>query len=173
MSIRLPLVLCFVCSLFTIGSGTAHAQDAPRADLSVSAVRLDYDLSGVGSAPGIAVRATRALSSAVSLEAGGVFAKPDQQFGPSTLFMPEALLRYGWHAGRLSPYVGGGMGAALVTSPFHSDWDPTLVVAAGTGVRLTERLGVSGEFRLRGHEWRFVGTTAELSAGLRWSFPSF
>jgi hypothetical protein len=40
-------------------------------------------------------------------------------------------------------------------------------------VRLTERLGVTGEFRLRGHEWDFVGTTAEISAGLAWRFPSF
>ena len=35
------------------------------------------------------------------------------------------------------------------------------------------RLAVTGEFRLRGHEWRFVGTTAEVSAGLAWRFASF
>jgi hypothetical protein len=68
---------------------------------------------------------------------------------------------------------GGGIGAALVKSDFRTDWDPTLSVAVGTGVRVTERLGVTGEFRLRGHEWDFVGTTAEISAGLAWRFPSF
>jgi hypothetical protein len=69
--------------------------------------------------------------------------------------------------------VGGGAGTALVKSSFHTDWDPTLSVASGTGVRLTDRLGVTGEFRLRMHEWRFTGTTTELSAGLVWRLPSF
>jgi opacity protein-like surface antigen len=160
-------------ALVIIGSSSAHAQDASWGDLSVSAVRVDYDLSGVGSAPGLAVRATRNLTSNISVEFGGLFAKPEQQFGPSTLFAPEAQLRYRWNAGRMSPYVGGGVGTALVKSAFHSDWDPTLSVAAGTGIRLTDRVGATAEFRLRGHEWRFVGTSTELSAGLVWRLPSF
>jgi hypothetical protein len=167
------LLFSFVFALAFAGVSTATAQERPWGDLTVSAARIDYDLSGTGSAPGLAVRATRDLTSSVSLEFGGIYAKPAQQFGPSTLFMPEAHLRYRWNAGRFSPYVGGGAGTALVKSSFHTDWDPTLSVAAGTGVRLTDRLGVTGEFRLRGHEWRFVGTTAELSAGLTWRFPSF
>jgi hypothetical protein len=61
----------------------------------------------------------------------------------------------------------------MVKSSFHTDWDPTLSLAAGTGVRLSDRLGLTGEFRLRGHEREFTGTTAELSAGLAWSLPSF
>jgi hypothetical protein len=153
------------------GVSAAHAQDA-WGDLAVSAVRIDYDLSGVGSAPGLALRTTRDVSANVSLEFGGVFAKPNQQFGPSTLFMPDAHVRYRWNAGRLSPYIGGGVGAALVHSSFNTDWDPTLSLAAGTGVRVSERFALTGEFRLRGHEWRFTGTTSELSAGLAWRLPS-
>ena len=152
---------------------TAHAQGTSWGDLTVSAVRLDYDLSGVGTAPGLAVRTTRDLFSNVRLEFGALFVKPDQQFGPSTLFVPEAQLQYRWRTGRISPYVGGGLGAAIVKSAFHTDFDPTLSVAVGTGVRLTERVGVTGEFRLRGHEWRFTGTSAEISAGLAFRLPSF
>lgn len=166
------VVLC-VFSVVVAGVSPAHAQGSSWGELAVSAVRLDYDLSGVGSAAGVAVRTTRNLSSNISLEVGGLFAKPNQQFGPSTLFMPEAQLRYRWNAGRVSPHVGGGLGAALVKSPFHSNWDPTLAVAAGTGVRLTDSLSAVGEVRLRGHEWRFTGTTTELSAGLAWRIPSF
>jgi hypothetical protein len=173
MRLELKVTLSLLVSLLAIGGSTAHAQDSSWGDLTVSAVRVDYDLSGVGSAPALAVRTTRDFTSHVSLELGGVYAKPDQQFGPSTLFMPETQLRYRWHVARVSPYVGAGVGAALVNSSFHSDWAPTLSMAAGTAVRLTDRLAATGEFRLRGHEWRFTGTTTELSAGLAWRLPSF
>jgi opacity protein-like surface antigen len=166
------LVILLIPALVAVSASTVRAQEG-WSDLTVSAARIDYDLSGTGGAAGLAVRTTRDLTSHVRLEFGGLFAKPEQQFGPSTLFMPEAQLQYRWGVGRFSPYVGGGVGAALVKSDFHSDWDPTLSVAVGTGVRLTDRLGVTGEFRLRGHQWDFVGTTSEISAGLAWRFPSF
>jgi hypothetical protein len=164
------LIISFV--IVITGVSAAHAQSA-WGDLAVSAARIDYDLSGTGSAAGLAVRTTRDLTSNLRLEFGGLFAKPEQQFGPSTLFIPEAQLQYRWDTGRVFPYVGGGIGAALVKSDFFTNWDPTLSVAAGTGVRLTDRLGVTGEFRLRGHEWDFVGTTTEVSVGLAWRLPSF
>ena len=173
MRVVTGVLASFVCLASVIAVSPASAQSSAGLDVSVSAARLDYDLSGVGNTAGMAVRATRDLTSNVRLEVGGTFAKPNQQFGPSTLFMPEAQLQYRWGAGRLAPYVGGGLGAALVKSDLHSDWDPTLSFAVGTGVRLTERLGLTGELRLRGHEWDFVGTTAEISAGLAWRLPSF
>ena len=137
MQMGYRVVVLVVLGLALLGPSNVLAQDRSWGDLRVSAARIDFDLSGVGSAPGVAVRMTRNLFPNVSVEFGGTFAKPAQQFGPSTLFMPEAHLRYHWHAGRISPYVGGGVGAALVRSGFHSDWDPTLSFAAGTGVRLT------------------------------------
>jgi opacity protein-like surface antigen len=172
MRLGLPIALSIVLGV-VLGTSSAHAQDPSRHGLSISAVRLDYDLAGVGTAAGLAVRTTHDLSSNVSLELGGVFAKPEQQFGPSSLFMPEAQLRYRWQVGRFTPYVGGGVGTALVRSSFHSDWDPTLSASVGTGVRLTDQLDLTGEFRLRGHEWRAVGTSSELSLGLGWRLPSF
>ena len=108
--------------------------DTPWGDLSVSALRLDYDLSGTGNAPGLAIRSTKNLSTNVSVEFGGVYAAPSQQFGSSSLFMPEAQLRYRWNVGRFFPYVGAGLGAARVGSDFHTDWDPTMSFSAGTGV---------------------------------------
>jgi hypothetical protein len=170
---RIVVTFAFAFALVTAGASTAHAQGGSWGDLAVSAVRIDYDLSGVGSAPGLAVRTTRDVFSNVRLEFGGTLAKPDQQFGTSTLFLPEAQLQYRWRAGRISPYLGGGIGAALVKSDFHTDWDPTLSVALGTGVQLADRWGLTGEVRLRGHEWRFTGTTAELSVGVTWRLAAF
>jgi opacity protein-like surface antigen len=173
MTFGARVVSSFAFAIIVAGAAHAQAQQPAWGDLTVSAARIDYDLSGTGSAAGVAVRTSRNLTSNVRLEFGGLFAKPDQQFGPSTLFMPEAQLQYRWDVGRFSPYAGGGIGTALVKSDFHTDWDPTLVFGGGTTVRLTDRLGVVGDFRLRGHEWRFVGTTAEISAGLAWQMPSF
>ncbi len=167
------VAIFFIVALAVAGVSMTHAQQPAWGDITVSGARIDYDLSGTGNAPGFAVRTTRAFSSNVSLEFGGIFAKPEQQFGPSTVFMPEALLRYTWNVGPVSPYVGGGLGAAMVKSDFRTDWDPTYAVASGATVWLTNRVGVNGEFRLRAHEWHAVGTTAELSGGLTWRLPSF
>ena len=172
MRLGYRVLFLFAFALAVAGVSTAHAQGSSW-DFTVSGARVDYDLSGTGTAPGLAVRSTRDLTPNVRIELGGLFAKPQQQFGPSTLFMPEAQLQYRWNAGRLSPYVGGGVGVAMDKADFRTDWDPTVSFSIGTGVRLTERVGLTGEFRLRGHEWRFVGTTSELSAGLTWRLPSF
>ena len=173
MSFATRVVFSFVMALMVAGVSTARAQESAWGDLTLSAARIDYDLSGTGTAAGVAVRTTRDLTSTIRLELGGLFARPAQQFGPSTLFVPEAQLQYHWGGGRISPYLGGGLGAALVKSDSHTNWDSTLSFAVGTGVRLSEHLGVNGEFRLRGHEWDFVGTTAEISAGLAWRIGGF
>ncbi len=174
MSFEKRVLLSFVIAIGVTCASPAHAQESGWGDFSISGARIDYDLSGTGTAAGLAVRTTRDLTSNVRLELGGVFSRLEQQFvGPSTVFMPEAQLQYRWNVGRVSPYVGGGIGTARVKSDFRTDWDTTLSVAVGTGVRLTERLGVTGELRIRGHELDFVGTTADISAGLTWRLPSF
>jgi hypothetical protein len=157
--------------VFAAGASTAHAQESSWR-LGASLTRMDYDLSGTGHAPALAVRAERDLWSNVSLEVGGTYAKPSQQFGASTLFMPEVQLHYNWTAGRVSPYAGGGIGTALRKAPFLTDWDPTLSAAGGAAVRLTDRLSLTGELRLRGHERQFAGTTTELGVGLAWRIPT-
>ena len=157
------VLLAFV--VCATGASAARAQDSPWR-LGASLTRMDYDLSGTGHAPALAVRAERSLWSNVSLEVGGTYAKPSQQYGGSTLFMPEVQLHYNWTAGRVSPYAGGGIGTALRTAPLVNDWDPTLSVAGGAAVRLTDRLSLTGELRVRSHEWQGAGTTTELGAGL-------
>jgi hypothetical protein len=171
MRVGSRVIALFAFVVVVAGASMAHAQDSAW-QLGVSVSHLDYDLSGTGQVPALAVRAKRDLFSNVSLEVGGSYAKPSQQFGSSTLFMPEAQVHYNWTAGRVSPYAGGGIGTALRTAPLVSDWDPTLSATGGAAVRLTDRLNVTGELRLRGHEWRFAGSTAEIGVGLAWRVPS-
>ena len=171
------LAFCSVASILLAGASPAHAQESWG--LNVSAAYMDFDLSGTGQTGGVAVRAKRALTSGVVLELGGTFARPCQQFqdckttGPATLFAPEAQLQYHWGLGRFEPYVGAGLGASALRSSLRTDWEPTMSFAGGTAVRLTDQLALTGEFRLRGHEWKFTGTTTEISAGLAWRFPTF
>jgi hypothetical protein len=176
-------IFLWCAGLLMVPASMAHAQTAtPTAqwqDLSVSLGRLDYDLSGVGHTAGVAVRTTRQFTPHVRLEFRTLFARPCQQFqdcrttGPATLFAPEAQVQYGWKVGRLQPFVGAGLGTAMMRSSFHTDWDPTMSFGGGTGVRLTDRVGLHTEFRLRGHEWRFTSTTSEISAGVSWHLPAF
>ena len=179
---RVVLFLVFAIFLSTVSS--ARAQQRSWGDLAVSAGRVDFDLSGTGKANAVIVRATRQLSTHVALEFGGLYSRycgdqtngkcdAIQLRGSTSMFMPEAQLQYRWNAGRLSPYVGGGMGVARVKSALLTTWDATFSAAVGTSVALTDRLGITGEFRLRGHDRRFTGTTSEVSAGLVWRLPSF
>ena len=164
------------CACLLAGSTLAFAQ-TPSWDFSVSTQRIDYDLSGTGTAFGIAAGATRHFTSNFALEIRGLFAKPSRQPGPSTLVAPDVQLQYRWNVARLSPYVGGGVGFAALKSPVRTEIDPTMSVALGTHVRLTDRLGVVGEMRIRGVEWdlawnpadwNFPGSTGEFSAGVVW-----
>lgn len=172
------ITVCVFLALFP-GAASAHAQDSSWGQLSITAGRVDYDLSGVGNTRGLAVRATKELTSHLGLELRGLVARPCQQFqpcegdGPATLFVPEVQVQYRWNTGRVEPFVGAGLGMSALRSSRHTAWDPTVSFAAGTGIWLTDRLGLSGEFRLRGHEFRFTGTTTEVNAGLTWRLPAF
>jgi opacity protein-like surface antigen len=86
-----------------------------------------------------------------------------QQSGASTLFAPDLQIQYRWRIARFSPYVGGGVGFAVVKSPVRTNWEPTTSVGVGTGVRLTDRVAFVGELRVRGFGWDYGGSTGEWS----------
>ena len=182
MSIVFRRVSWLVAAILISSASPAHAQGSSWGDLAVSTGRLDFDLNGTGHTYGVAVRAKRAFSPHIALEVGGVLARycgykndaecwPNKEAGTTSLFMPEAQLHYRWNMGRVSPYVGGGMGLSRRGGAEVSRWDPTFSAAVGSAVYVTERLGITGEFRLRGHGTRFTGTTSEISAGVVWRMP--
>ena len=179
MRLAYRFVQSCVVAMMVLGATSASAQDSSWGALSVTAGRIDFDLSGTGQTNGWAVRTTRDFTPHVSLELRGLFARPCQQFqdckgeGPATLFVPEAQLQYRWAMGRVEPFVGAGLGMSALKSSLRTEWDPTVSFSAGTGVRVTDRLSLLGEVRLRGHEFRFTGSTAEINAGLSWRLPSF
>jgi opacity protein-like surface antigen len=162
--------LFYMVSLITLAAVAAHAQQpAAQHSLSVAAGIMDFDLSGTGQSFVAAVRATRALTDHVAVEVGGSFAKPDQQFGPSTVIAPDVHLQYHWRIGRVRPYAGGGVGFAHVRANLaESATDFTWSGAGGVRVDVTDRAAVMGEMRVRGIEVDFAGSIAEWVGGLTW-----
>lgn len=162
-------------SLFTVvavlvlpGIRSASAQEvAPRHTLTAVAGPVNFDLSGTGTTFGVGIRATRALTSNLALEAGFLIARPKLQDGDNaTLFAPEAQLQYHWRIGRFAPFAGGGIGFARQSRDFISVTDLTLSGTGGARVYLSDRVALIGEFRLRGFGRDFSGTTAEVLGGL-------
>ena len=161
-SFSVALVLTF------FGVNVASAQEAAaRNTITASVGALNFDLSGTGTTVGVAVRGTRALTPHLALETGILFARPDLQGGErATLFAPEAHLQYHWRFGRIAPYAGGGIGFGHQSRGGSSVTDLALSTAGGARAYVTDRLAVLGEFRLRGLERDFAGSTAEVMGGL-------
>ena len=150
------------------GVRAASAQEsAARHNVTALAGPVNFDLSGTGITLGVAVRATRALTSHVALETGLLFARPKLQDGNRALLVaPEAHLQYHWRLGRIAPYAGGGIGFARQSRDFASVTELTLSAAGGARIDITETVAAIGEFRLRGFEREFAGSTAEWMGGL-------
>ena len=157
-----------VAVLVLPGARAASAQEvAARHTVTTVAGPVNFDLSGTGTTFGAAIRGTRALTSNLALEAGFLIARPKLQDGDNaTLFAPEVHLQYHWRMGRFAPFAGGGIGFARQSRDFISVTDLTLSGAGGARAYLNERLAVIGEFRLRGFEHDFTGTTAEIMGGV-------
>ena len=141
--------------------------------MSVTTGITDFDLSGTGTAWVGAVRATRALTGHVAVEIGASIARPEQDFGDSTLLAPDAHLQYHWRLGRVRPFAGGGIGFAHVRANLVSnDTDFTWSAAGGARIDVTRRVAILAEMRVRGFEVDFVGSSAEWLAGVTWRLGS-
>jgi hypothetical protein len=154
-------------------ASAASAQDFARPQRSsIDGVEflvgyMDYDLSGTGSTVPVAIRGTKALTSNLSLEFGGTYARPELQSGPARLLMPEARLTYSWGTGRFRPFVSGGGGFGWQNSELGNRWRSTLTAGGGARIHLTDGLYAVGELRLRGLS-DFAASTAEWLGGIGW-----
>ena len=174
MRLRSSALIALALSFASPFVSASFAQDPSSwGDFALSATAINYDLSGTGTAPAFSARITRDVTPHVVLELRGLYSRVEQQIGPTTLFIPEAQVQYRWNVGRVSPYVGGGIGLALRRASFDDDTDPSLSASGGAHVRLTDRVGVFAEMRLRGIQWDFAGSIAEWSGGLAWRLPAF
>lgn len=158
-------------NLLLMPAAAAAAQDgpAPRA-ISLTAGAVQFDLSGTGTAFGVAPRLTLPVTSGVAVEIGALISRIDEQTGNTTLIVPEVHVQHFWRTGRVRPFVGGGMGVGYRDTAFGSDADLVLSGGGGALIDVSDRLSLRAEFRLRGFEEDFVGTTAEWLGGIAWRF---
>ena len=92
-------------------TGQVNAQN-----IAVTSGVLNYDLSGTGNTPSVAMSADWRVIGNWLVEGGLTYARPRQQFGERTnFFLPEVQVQHQFPIGRLAPFVGGGVGIALVS----------------------------------------------------------
>ena len=162
-----------VVVLIFSGVHVASAQEiaAARNTISASTGSMNFDLSGTGNTWNVTVRGTRALTSHVALEFGGMFARPDLQGGTGTVILPEVQLQYHWRVNRVAPYAGGGVGFIHQRRDVIGSTNNLALGAVG-GARFyfNDRVAALGEFRLHTIKRNFAGTTAEIMGGVSYAF---
>ena len=167
---RILRSLSIALALLAAGSVSAYAQH--DTSLLVGAGAMNFDLSGTGTTPAFTARVSRELGARFVAEASLLVARPDQQFGNPTILAPEVQLQYHLPVGRFTPYLGLGVGAMRESAielgdiAIGSEWSPTISFAGGTRVGVYDRIGLFGELRIRGVEWDFTGTTADIMGGV-------
>lgn len=172
MSRKLSLFVVVTVLIFT-GVNAASAQEiaAARNSISASTGSMNFDLSGTGNTWNVSVRGTRALTSHLALEFGGLFARPDLQSGTGTVILPEVQLQYHWRVNKVAPYAGGGVGFLHQRRDFIGSTNNFALGAVG-GARFyfNDRVAALGEFRIHTIERDFTGTTAEIMGGVSYAF---
>lgn len=155
--------------LVTLVVHPAAAQDRPSTRLSLMAGITEFDLSGVNTAAMFAVRVDRPFHPRVLGEASLSYARLEQQFGRSELFIPEIQVQFQGAWRWLEPYLGIGLGLAIdePESPLL-DWDVDPAPSAAVGVRadVNESVGVRVDGRFHGIGWDFAGTVSALTGGV-------
>jgi len=126
-----------------------------------------YDLSGTGTGFALNVGITiPVLRQVLMVEPSiGIFTY-SSQFGNRTHWLfPELGLQAQALAGRVRPYLGGGIGAGTEGLSGPARWKLTLHGVAGVRAHLGGRWGIRGEMRLRSVD-PFHGNTLDLGIGV-------
>lgn len=163
----MTIIRTLAFALLSVAATSAPAFAQNETSLLLGGGVMNFDLSGTGTVPAFTARVSRDLGANFVVEGAVLVAKPDQQFGPSTVIAPEVQLQYHLPAGRFTPYLGAGIGTFRESAAaIETDWTPAVSFAGGTRVSLNDRVGLFGELRVRGVEWDFAGSTVDVTGGV-------
>jgi hypothetical protein len=166
------LALTLVLSSLLGATDLQAQEDAQPPHFAAVVGIFQYDLSGTGIAPMLALRGTAPLTTVLTLEGGLLAARPGQQFGSTTtMLVPEAQVQLTLPFDYVTPYMGLGAGAAFdFRGTEFGGIENFLSISGSIGMRaaLRDRLGVQAEFRGRGLGFDFTGSSAEYTLGVIW-----
>lgn len=153
-----------------IAPRAVRAQDYRLASgVSLSAGAADFDLTGSGTTPIVALRGDAELRRWLVGEFGLSALRPNERFGSRlTYVVPELQLQLQLRAGLLRPYVGVG-GGWFYAIGADRDRQSALSASAAAGARidLTDaRFGLRGEVRARGIDREFSRRVTEVTGGV-------
>jgi Outer membrane protein beta-barrel domain len=164
-----------VSILFLIPAISLDAQ-MPAPEISASVGAMQYDASGTGTAPVVALRGAVPLVGSWLLGEGNFsYASLDEQFSDvgTRVGVAEGQLQFQLPLGRVRPYLGAGAGWLhyFNNAPPRAT-SPTYSAAAGLRVGLSPRISARAELRLR--TWSPFGSgndsAAEWTGGLAYTF---
>lgn len=168
-AIRATLVLAFLLPSTPV---LAEAQEPQAAHVAAIVGAFRYDMTRTGTAPMIALRATRSAASVLTLEGGVTLARPRPVAGETTTFIaPDVQAQLTLPFSAVVPYMGLGTGAVFdLRSGDAGDSSIDFSVNGALGIRayLRGRTGVQAEFRGRGVGVDFDRSAAEFTLGLIW-----
>jgi hypothetical protein len=164
-----PVSLSAAALALSAASAAAQTATPPPAGpgITLAAGVMNFDLSGTGNTAVGAIRADFPLSRIFAVEAAVAVAKPDQQFGSSTIVFPEVQLQASAPLGRIAPYAGVGVGIYRLSAPGGDNSDVTFSAGVGARMGITDRVGLVLDGRIHEVGTGFNGTTAELTVGVR------
>lgn len=153
----------------------------PKPEISASVGAMQFDASGTGTAPVIALRAAFPIVGSWLLAEGNLsYASLDEQFSNvgTRIGVAESQLQVQLPFARVRPYLGLGAGWLhyFNNAPPRAT-PPTYSAAAGLRVGLSPRIAARAELRLRG--WNpysqstgsgFGNSAAEWTGGLAYTF---
>jgi hypothetical protein len=133
---------------------------------------FQYDLAGTGTVRHLAARLEVPVDRIVGIEGSVGYSRPGAEPDEATtMLIPELQARAEWPGTRLAPFFGLGVGAAVVLEGAGQngrDTDLTVAGAGGMRLRVSDRLALQGELRVRGIGSRFQGSSSEWTTGLVW-----
>lgn len=166
--------LCFgvllACVLIAGPIQAASAQDSRSTTVSMFAGGSQYDLSGVGWTAVFGPRVDHTFLAPLGVQ----FSLPVYRYEPQladkiTYVLPEVSVLVSPQLGRVSPYVGFGLGWSFVVSGPDGLNELTLHVAVGVRVQLAGPWDLRSEGRLRAMD-PWSGNTADISGGVGYRF---
>jgi hypothetical protein len=169
----LAAVLAALFMHFAAPRHDALAQDYPTTLSSyIAAGMTHYDFEQSGSAPFFSFLTNYVLSDLSAAEFGIGYARPEQPWGHSDLWVLDGQFQLRWPVGRFTPFVGMGAGIALDRPVGDVEvarrTDATFTIGAGVRAWLDDRTRVRTDLRYRGIGPTFDRTAFEWTIGLGW-----